>query len=427
MAGSAAASVKSASSRIVKTRRRRGRAEAFDWRRLPKIALLSIGAIFIGWLCVQAAVSEALARRNPAAAAKIMPDDPGVAFALATSEFRERQGPVSARTYDRVLAAFREEPLAPEPFFLASLAKLAGKDPTEARPLIVEARRRNPRSRVARLIYLDQVLRAGRIDEAASEIAVISRLVPEASRLVVPELARYAADPKTAPALIRALEPDPDLRDAVLAHLAGKGEIEAAMRLAESGSSSAENGNAPQWQSLLLENLVKKGEIGRARSLWARFAGLGPGAPGYGVYDGEFRRAPGPAPFNWRFSESGAGVAEPTKQPALQVDYYGRADAELASQLLQLAPGRHILTFTVAGSSPKGGGVVSWRLVCDRTKTEIGTFALSDLTFTPKRLNLPFIVPASCPAQWLRLTGTTADLPSAHSVTISGLQVRRAS
>jgi hypothetical protein len=370
MAGSAAASVKSASSRIVKTRRRRGRAEAFDWRRLPKIALLSIGAIFIGWLCVQAAVSEALARRNPAAAAKIMPDDPGVAFALATFEFRERKGPVSAETYDRVLTAFPKEPLAPDPFFLAALAKLAGKNPTEARPLIEEARRRNPRSRVARLIYLDQVLRAGRVEEAASEIAVISRLVPEASRLVVPELARYAADPKTAPALIRALEPDPDLRNAVLAHLAGKGEIEAAMRLAESGAGSSDGGDAPQWQNVLLQNLVEKGEIGRARSLWARFAGLGAGAPGYGIYDGQFRRAPGPAPFNWRFSESGAGGGGAdqaaslasgllragrcrTREPAAPADPW-TACSEL--HRIRIKPEGRRRRFLEAGVRPKQGG-----------------------------------------------------------------------
>jgi hypothetical protein len=199
------------------------------------------------------------------------------------------------------------------------------------------------------------------------------------------------------------------------------------MRLAESGAGSSDGGDAPQWQNVLLQNLVEKGEIGRARSLWARFAGLGAGAPGYGIYDGQFRRAPGPAPFNWRFSESGAGVAEPTKQPALQVDYYGRADAELASQLLQLTPGRHVLSFTVSGSSPKGGGVVSWKLECARSKADIATFALNDLSYTPRRLNLRFDVPASCPAQWLKLTGTTADLPSAHSLTISDLQVRRAS
>ncbi|HEX8442028.1 MAG TPA: hypothetical protein VF631_00105 [Allosphingosinicella sp.] len=411
----------------MKTRRRRAGGEAFDWRRLPKIVLISLGAIFLGWLSVRAAVSEALARRNPAAAAAILPNDPGVAFTLATAEFRARQGPVSAATYDRVLAAFRKEPLAQEPFLFAALAELAGKNPAAAGPLIAEARRRHPRSRVGRLIYLDQVLRAGRVDEAASEIAVISRLVPEASRLLVPELARYAADPKTAPALIRALEPDPKIREQVLAHLAAKGEIDAVMRLAGTAPSSGARGETPEWQNLLLATLVEKGEIARARSLWSRFAGLGAEALSYGVYDGAFRRAPGPAPFNWRFSESGAGVAEPTKQPALQVDYYGRADAELASQLLQLAPGRHVLSLTVSGSSPKGGGVVSWTLACARSKTEVATFALSNLSYSPKRLNLPFDVPAGCPAQWLKLKGTTAELPAAHSIIISDLQVRRAS
>jgi hypothetical protein len=177
----------------------------------------------------------------------------------------------------------------------------------------------------------------------------------------------------------------------------------------------------------MLSSLVGKGEVGRARRLWSKLASLNPAALRDGVYDGAFRGAPGAAPFNWRFTQSAAGVAEPTRGPALQVEYYGRAEVELASQLLQLSPGRHVLSMTVSGNAPSGGGSLAWTLTCLRSKDAFAAIALTKISYTPKRLSQPVIVPTNCPAQWLRLVGTPAEFPASHSVTVADLQVRGAS
>ncbi len=428
MVASAAASAKFGLSDIVKTHRRSGRRKApLDPKFALKVALLAAGAIFIGWLCVRAATLEALSRANPIIAAKLAPDDPRVAIGFANLEFRARQGVMSPTATKAAVDALQRAPLAPDPFFFAGLEKLVRGDHSAALPLVSEARRRNPRSRMARLIYLDQVLRAGRVRETTTEIAVISRLIPETSRVLVPELAKYARDPRTAPALIQALRPDPPLREGVLEHLASTGTDPAiVMRLAASAPAAPATRGTPVWQSRMLGSLIDKGEVGRARTLWSSLAGVEPSALREGVYDGAFRGAPGPAPFNWRFEQSSAGVAEPTKAPALQVEYYGRADAELASQLLQLGPGRHLLSLTASGDVPASGGSVAWTLTCLRSKTPIATLPIKGIASAPKRLTLAFTVPANCPAQWLRLNGTSAEFPAAHSVTLADLQIRKA-
>lgn len=424
MAGSAAASAKSGSSDIVKTRRRGARGGAPDTRQIVKLVVLLAAAAWAGWLCVRAAAVEVLARSNPIAAAKLAPGDPRVSAGLANLEFRLSQGAVSPAASARAIQGLRRAPLSSDPFFFAGLNSLIRDDRQGALPLIKEARRRHPRSRTARLVYLDQVLRSGETAEAAVEIAALSRLVPEAARVLMPELARYAADPKTAPALIEALRPDANLREGVLEQLAlNKADPEIILRLAASGPRPSAQKDVPVWQGRMLMTLVERGQIGRARTVWADLAGVDVKRLGTGVYDGAFRGEPGPPPFNWRFLESSAGVAEPTRAPALQVEYYGRANAELASQLLQLDPGRHLLSMTVSGNAPSAGGNVVWSLFCLGGKTPIAVLPVEEISYTTKRLAVGFSVPANCPAQWLRLTGTPAEFPAAHSITVADLRI----
>jgi hypothetical protein len=394
---------------------------------LIKVALLLAVAIFIGWLCVRAAALEVFSRNNPAVVAALAPNDPRVTTGLAGIEFGLRNGAVTPATTRRVAETLKDLPLGHDPFFFAGLGRLVGGDERAALPLIREARRRNPRSRMARLVYLDQVLRAGQVEEAAIEIAALTRLVPEAGRVLVPELGKYAVDPRTAPALIQALRPDPKLRNAVLEQLARSGaDPEAVLRLAASGPPSPESEGVLDWQRLLLTALIEKGQVARARGLWSQFSGVGAEQSRQSVYDGGFRGLAGPAPFNWQFTESSAGVAELTKAPALQVEYYGRAEAELAGQLLQLGPGRHALSLAAAGNAPKSGGGIAWVLTCLGSKAPIATLPIANLTYAPKRLAASFAVPANCPAQWLRLIGTPAEFPAAHSITLSDLRIDKA-
>jgi hypothetical protein len=393
---------------------------------VPKIVLLSGGAVAVGWLAVQSATVDALARRNPYAAASISPGDPRIALNLAMTEFRLKQGAVTPAVAERAIGSLQDAPLAEEPFFLAALAALVRGDEAAAEPLLVEAKRRNPRSRATRILLLDRHLRAGRVRQAAAEMSGVSRLMPATRSVLVPQLARFAGDPKTSGVLAEILRSDPELKRSLLEHLASSGaEPDIVLRLAGNEAGPAANGQSPAWQQQLLSSLVNKGDVAGAQALWARFAGVTAG--GAAVYDGQFQRRPGPPPFNWQFASSAAGVAEPTKSRSLQVEYYGRADAELASQLLTLPPGRHQLRFKAVGDTPERGSSVSWRLVCHPSKVEIASVPINKLSYAPRTIGSAFVVPPSgCSGQWLRLVGMPAEFPTAHSITISDLQIGKA-
>ncbi len=358
------------------------------------------------------------------AAASIAPGDPRIAPVLAMAEFRQKQGVVSPPVAKSAIQSLQKAPLMEEPFVLAALESLIRGDERRAEVLLAEARRRDPRSRVTRILLLDRHLRAGRVEQAAAEITTIGRLLPGTRKVLVPQLAKFAQDPKSRVSLAAVLKTDPGIREELLEHLASTGsDPDVVLGLARPITPGA----GARWQQLLLDSLVKNGEVVRARQLWAGFAGGAAGAATTGVYDGNFQRLPGPAPFNWQFTSGPAGVAEPTKVSALQVEYYGRADIELASQLLLLPPGRHRLAFSASGDTPERGSSISWRLVCHPKGAELAAIPLTGLSYAPKRLSGDFVVPpGGCSAQWLRLVGTAAEFPTAHSLTISNVQIRPA-
>lgn len=386
--------------------------------------LLAGTTVGLGWLAVQTAAVEAFGRRNPEAAARFAPGDPRVPMTLAMRQFRRQGGAIEPATARAATLALADAPLAEEPFLIAGLSAMIAERPADAEPMLAEARRRNPRSRVARLLLLDRYLRTGQVEPAVAEIAALGRLIPEANRVLVPELAKLASSPDAADAVAEILRGDPPTRALVLQHLAGNGGApDAVLRLATKSGRIVPGFTEP-WQQQLLQGFVDRGDFAGARALWSRLAGVDEQAIRGGVYDPRFQRLPGPPPFNWSFTSGGAGAAEPTRAPALQVEYYGRADAELASQLLTLSPGRYRIAYRASGSTPGQTSSVSWRLSCHPSGAEAASLPIAKLSYTPAVRTANFTVPATgCPTQWLRLVGTPSEFPAANSLTISDLQV----
>jgi hypothetical protein len=392
--------------------------------------LLAGGAALVGWWGFLAAAGEELAGSNPLVAAGIVPDDPRVAINLARMEFRTQQSVPRPEVMLNAVNALAKAPLASDPFFFAGMQALAARDEARGRRLIEEARRRSPRDTIVRIVALDGLLRSGSVKDAAAEVTVISRLMPQTATVLIPQLAKFATDPRTRPALADVLKNDPGMQDAVLSHLAGKGtDPQIVLSLAPPITPLPPGSQGPGWQAALVRSVIDSGDLGEARKLWARFAGVDLGTLNEGVYDGRFQRLPGAAPFNWQFTASGAGVAEPSRAPALQVEYYGRADVELASQIVPLRAGTYTISFMASGSIPRasGEGGLAWRVDCYPAKDVLTATPIRELSYSPKRLSGRFSLPAACPAIWLRLMGTGAEFAATHSVTITDLQIRRAS
>lgn len=389
------------------------------------ILLVPVGAL-LGWQVVQTAAVGALVRINPAAAAQADSDHPAVAIGTATREFQLNRGNVGEQTRARAIAALDKQPLAAEPFMLGALDALIRKQPAQAEALLVEGRRRNPRSRLIRLLLLDRYLQTGRAGDAALEIGALTRLISRAADVLVPELARMAAQPKQRQALTIALRQDPVLRNSVLRHLAEKGaDPDMIMELAGPTNREAPAA-ADSWQAVLIDRLAARGDTARAYRLWLSLGGGRGDAKAKGLYDGAFQGLPGAPPFNWQFLSTADGVAERVAGQGLQVTYYGRQTTEMARQLLMLQPGRYRLQFRAEGDASGEGSKVAWQVSCHPGSSSLMEFPITNVKSNSRMLQTEFVVPQSgCPSQWLILTGLPAEFPAEQTVEIRDLQIAR--
>lgn len=398
------------------SRRRSRRREPLTPRRIAGIGAAAALAAFAGWWAVKLTAAQEIGRVNPFVAAIVAPKDPRVQMRLAIVEMIIAPGREDPAHRDAAMRALGRSALADEPFVIeASKAQAAG-DAARAERLLLEARRRNPRERLTRLLLVQLYLNSLRWSEAGSEIAVVTRLVPRAQDVLAPGLSKLAANPRYAAPIAGILARNPDLKDTVLGQLAASGaEVGQILRLA--GPAVTRPGT---WQPRLLQRQVEAGDVRGAYALWVRFGSL-PATTSKAIYDPNFVGLKGAAPFNWELPAPEGGHAEMTRS-GLQVDYYGRVDALLARQLMLLAPGRYRLAFRAEGSAKGDGGQLQWTIACAKAGGELLRLPLKDVT-SPRRLAGDFTVPAGCEGQWLRLSGISGDVATQQSALISGLQI----
>jgi hypothetical protein len=322
---------------------------------------------------------------------------------------------VSPQARAAAIRALGDHPLAEEPFLLSAVAAIADGDTRRGEALLLEAKRRNPRSRMARLLLLDRFLRTDRPAEAAAELGTLTVLVPRTAEVT---------NPKTAGTLKSALQNHPGLLNSVLSRLASTGASpDTILALAASGGPSPPGADT-QWQAILVDSLARQGDVARAYRLWREFGKVNAPADGKGLYDPGFQGMPGLAPFNWALVSNTAGVAERAAGGGLQVSFYGRLDVQLAEQLLMLKPGRYRMQFRAEGDAKGESSKIGWTLSCHGSKATLVQLPLTNITYAPRLLAASFTVPAAgCGAQWLRLSGAAAEFPDEQAATIRDLQI----
>ena len=312
----------------------------------------------------------------------------------------------------------RKSPLATEPFLIhGALAQSEGRE-KRAEGLFIEARSRDPRSEAARYFLADRYLRTGRMPEALVEMAVFTKLVPEATVQFAPALARFARTPGALPTLRQFFKGAPEFEPLVLNELALDGG-NADLILALASDHRRPGQELPVWQERLVNALVEQGRFEKAQSAWARLSGVRSSG---GLFNPNFEELPAPPPFNWTFATSG-GVAEPSTGGRLQVIYYGRGDAILAQQMLLLGPGRYQLSMNVSGKLGDGSGI-AWSVDCLPQNKAILTLPVGPAT---GNLAATFQVPQGCKAQRLKLSGSAGEFPQSVDFAVSKLRLAKAS
>ncbi|MGF1549994.1 MAG: tetratricopeptide repeat protein [Sphingomonadaceae bacterium] len=393
---------------------------------LPRILstiLVGAAGLYLAWWVVKAAAVNALTDGNPLAAAMVSPGHPEIAARMAEIEFRQRRGAVSPAAMERIKKALYRAPLSDEAFFYGGLEAVMEDDGRRALPLFEEARRRQPRERTTRLLLLDQYLRAGETQASANELVLLTQLIPQAGKVLYGELARLASDPQTRPALAEALRDDPEISSNLLARLAETG-ADPDLILALAGE--LDTSRHRSWQQPLLESLVERGDYRRARALWRQFADIKE-QPEQSVYDPRFRGLRGPPPFNWALGGGGEAIVELGRGAGLTLEFYGRRDAALASQLLTLPSGEYRLRLAAEGESDGEGGMLLAKVVCADGEKELLSLPLTELDYVRRRFGSTFDVPArDCDAQWLRIEGKGAEFPSTQRATFVSIEIEKA-
>jgi hypothetical protein len=389
---------------------------------MPLIARAVIVVAVAVLLALQVVATALVADRSTrlTIAARLWPSHPALMINRTMIEIgahAARGESLPQETLRRVGEIARKEPLAPEPFLIAGALAQVEQEQERAERLFTAARIRDPRSAAARYFLADRYLRTGRVAPALAEIAVLSRLYPEARAQFGPALAAFAQMPGSVPQLRRFFRSSPELEPLALLHLSERTRnanlILALWTRRDGGADAA----PPQWQARLVGKLVEEGQFAKAHEIWRTVTGM-PDSRG-SIFNPGFAKIPAPPPFNWALGTTG-GVVEPAPGDRLQVIYFGRNDAVLAEQLLLLAPGRYQLSTDISGPLGKGGEI-AWTLTCVSRAEPILRLPVA----AKGRLAGSFVVPPGCPAQRLQLFGAAGEFPQSQEFTVGKLQLVR--
>lgn len=366
-------------------------------------------------------VASAVADENPERATGLAPSAPAALVSIAMRQVGEaaaKGGNPDETTFLQLRAVAASDPLRTEPFLVeAAMAERAGEY-DRAKQLLLQARSRDPRSPATRYLYADTAVRQGSVLEGLQEMAVLSRLVPAASVQLVPALAQFAQTPGSHAKLAAILAQNPQLKYPLLAALATNPD-NADLILTLAGPPAAKPDNDTlAWEARLLRGMIARGDYQRAYDLWRHFALLPAGAQPL-LFNGDFRDVAAPEPFNWNYSGSSAGVAEPDSG-SLSVLYYGRDDAVLAGQMLLLPPGSYRFESPISGKIV--AGALSWTIACVGAKTSLMDLSLGGASAQSGTFSVPA---EGCPAQRLVLNGHQEDSPEDSNVRIGPASIER--
>lgn len=393
-------------------------------RRLFLAAALVVGSLFVAWAAVRATALQLMARGASNAGA-LVAGEPEFVLASAMGRFVADQ----ARVRPSLLPAVREAavriPLDERPYLLVGSDHLWAGRSAAATATLEAGRRLDAHQRWIHVLLLDRYLRTGKYALAAQEFGVLSRLVDAAQSPIAAALAQMSVAPKTRNAVRLTLREDAALERSVLATLAA-GDVPPSTIFAMASPSAFAAASAPGgWGSVLVDRLVRKGSYATARTVWQRVNRLSDRQPSTLLYNAELDNRPEPPPFNWSLASGDIGALD-MRGNRLEVTYYGRANGDLAKQLLTLSPGSYRFATAYGGLAGASGASLAWSVICaDRPDAVLGRMDLPESGANQRQVAFRFTVPAGCPGQYLRLSGLAGEFPTPVSATIARVQLER--
>lgn len=385
---------------------------------IARLILVILAVFLVGAQVVRNAAIGMLSDRQPEQAVEMWRSNPSAEISLGMTRIAEaaREGrPVPVSVFRSMADAAAKDPLAPDPFLVAGVHAQLSDDGSAAEHAFEAAQWRDPRSLAAAYFLADRYFRTGNTEEGLTEAAALARLAPKGNITVAPYLAAYARDSANWPSLRKLFRTNPQLAEGTLRVLASNAATaSAALALAD----PRENLAKADWFGSLLTSLASSGQYGKAHQIWAKAARARPDEL---LHDASFSDSTSPLPFNWALTSSAVGLAERQPGGRLHVVFYGQEDGVLAAQMVLLPAGTYRMSMQLLGD-PARAKTLTWSIWCDNATTPVTGVTLD----MAAARGWTFQVPSSCPAQWLKLAGSSTDISQQIDVTISGLKIERA-
>lgn len=335
------------------------------------------------------------------------------------------KGHVSARQAEAARKSARGDPLAPEPFLYAAAAQFPDDrsiGTQQAARLLTAALQRDPRSRQARMLLLRRAVGTGQLDAAIDQLAVLNRLSPEETALLLKAVGRSIVTISQVDDVSAALARYPELfAEFIRGFNAAPKSTRVIMRLVDALPVSAITN--VEIRSGLVTRLVANQAYPEARAVAGRGSRSVLGAL---LNDPTFINGKSNPPFGWEYFQNGTGVAERQGKGIVFVDYFGRRSGPLLRQLVTLAPGHYRIRLEGEAAEP-GPASIALQVRCLDADSELVSLPLS-----PKRTGQivvedSFTVQSgSCRAQNVELGGLPQDQRREQQITVNRITLAKA-
>lgn len=386
-------------------------------------AMLAAAAV-LSWIAVRGAVQNAFIDSDPEVGASLWPADGQSLAALALARVTTANGEIDDTTRGLVRSAIDREPLLADPLALAGIDAANAGDRSRAERLMLAARDRDPRLALARFWLFDHFVRTGQYAKALDEVGPAIRLQPDAITAVMTVLSAMADTPAGNQALATKLASRPFWETSFFQTASNNSSPEALLALL---SHLPDANRATEEQRAVFLALINSGKGGLAYDSWRRMLPDAYRARAATIYDGNFGRWPGAAPFNWVLTSDDVGTARMVpagdlpQSTALDVRYFGSTAGVLAQQYIHAAPGAYRLQVSARSRTTGAtGGRLSLELRCQPGEA-IVTLPLDPLDTRLRTFTAPVMVPAGCDMLKVHLTGAPGELFSEVEAQVTGV------
>ena len=411
------------SSIVTSARARRGSS-----RGLIVAAIVTLASPLLLYLIVRTTIVGL----SSAAAVSLPPIDYTPALAGLLPAIADPRVKVPDQAVAMAKQAIGANPIGYEPFFVFGKKAADEGDLKRGTILLEEARRRRPNFLLTRLLLMSYYGSANRYPEALREMDYNLRSSEGVRQVVLPELVKTMRTAAGRRAVADVLAQRPAWREefVTIAQRQSGLKPEQARDLLDRLRTLKPSADWSLERSLYVQSLVNAGQVAEARSMWLETIPEAERRRAQYIFDGDFKGRAAPRPFGWLLRDGEVGRAEIARSGGpddyLEVTYFGGRSAELAEQMLALAPGAYQLSFQAKSEAGVKSGDLYWSITCAPGGTELARIRIAEPQPTYRGYQAQVRVPASgCSGQRLRLIAEAGDVVSGFDVQIAKMQVVR--